>query len=95
MILNELMLAGFRSYPDKKFVFDNRGGFFSGRNGSGKTNVLEAIYLLGFAKSFRTNRMEDLIAWNSPEASIQAIYTDNNGLQNELVVCLDKKKSLS
>ena len=95
MILNELVLAGFRNYTDTKFVFDKRGGFFSGKNGSGKTNVLEAIYLLGFAKSFRTNRMEDLIAWNSAEASIQALYTDDNGLQNEIVLYLDKKKSLS
>jgi DNA replication and repair protein RecF len=34
----------------------------SGRNGQGKTSVLEAVYLLATGYSFRTRRMEDLVA---------------------------------
>ena len=32
-----------------------------GENGSGKTSVLEAIYLLSMGKSFKTNRQKEMI----------------------------------
>jgi len=35
-----------------------------GRNGQGKTSLLEAVYLLSTGRSFRTRRSEDLIDWN-------------------------------
>jgi DNA replication and repair protein RecF len=35
----------------------------TGRNGHGKTSLLEAAYLLGTAHSFRTRRMEELVGW--------------------------------
>jgi DNA replication and repair protein RecF len=35
----------------------------SGKNGQGKSSLLEAVYLLGTGRSFRTRRVEELIAW--------------------------------
>jgi len=35
----------------------------TGRNGHGKTSLLEAAYLLGTAHSFRTRKMEELVGW--------------------------------
>ncbi|MDH3627216.1 MAG: DNA replication and repair protein RecF [Acidobacteriota bacterium] len=35
-----------------------------GRNGQGKTSLLEAVYLLGTARSFRSRRIEELIPWD-------------------------------
>jgi len=36
----------------------------AGRNGQGKTSVLEATYLLATGRSFRTRTMEELVSWN-------------------------------
>ena len=35
----------------------------TGRNGQGKTSLLEAAYLLGTGRSFRARRLEELVAW--------------------------------
>lgn len=35
----------------------------TGRNGHGKTSLLEAVYLLGTGHSFRTRKMDELIGW--------------------------------
>jgi DNA replication and repair protein RecF len=43
-----------------------------GRNAQGKTNLLEAIYVLATLKSFRMARSVDLIRWGEAEANIEA-----------------------
>lgn len=53
MILSELKLHQFRSYTERDFQFDPKLTIISGPNGSGKTNILEAIYTLGYGHSFR------------------------------------------
>lgn len=92
MYLKELTLTGFRSYRERRFVFERRGAFFHGPNGSGKTNILEAVHHLAFAKSFRTTRSQDVIHWDAPRAEIAALFSDPAGLDSELLLCIDKKK---
>lgn len=92
MVLNELSLTGFRNYGDTRFVFGPEGAFFHGHNGAGKTNILEAVYTLAFARSFRTRKTEDLISWDSEEAVVSAIFTDGTGLGNEITLRIGKKK---
>ena len=46
--------------------------YFIGENGQGKTNVLEALYLLSYGTSFRTRQDRDLIAWNRKEMAVSA-----------------------
>lgn len=53
MTLSEIALHHFRSYEEARFSFSKRVTIISGPNGSGKTNVLEAIYTLCVGRSFR------------------------------------------
>jgi len=53
MQLSRLHLHQFRSHTDREFQFDSRLTAMIGPNGSGKTNILEAIYTLCNGKSFR------------------------------------------
>lgn len=53
MILTSLHLHQFRSHADAVFEFDPHITAIIGPNGSGKTNILEAIYTLCMGKSFR------------------------------------------
>ena len=57
--LHTISLFQFRNYSHKKLEFAKRITAFCGNNGSGKTNLLEAIYYLSFAKNY-FNRSEVL-----------------------------------
>jgi len=50
--LQQLSLVQFRNYIQKEFVFTDRIVGIVGPNGTGKTNVLDAIYYLSFTKSY-------------------------------------------
>ena len=50
--LKQLSLVQFRNYIQKQFVFSDRIVGIVGPNGTGKTNVLDAVYYLSFTKSY-------------------------------------------
>ena len=52
--LKQISLVQFRNYIQQKFSFTERIIGICGLNGSGKTNLLDAIYYLGFTKSYFT-----------------------------------------
>lgn len=60
-MLKKLTLENFRSYKKNNFEFNEKINLIIGQNGVGKTNVLEAIYLLSNGKSFRTSNFDNLI----------------------------------
>lgn len=72
MQLHALSLSGYRNLTNVEFLPDPDFNILWGLNAQGKTNILEAIYLLGALKSFRTSRTEDLIEQGRSEARIQA-----------------------
>lgn len=51
MHLKKLSLYDFKNYEEAHFAFYNKVNCFLGKNGVGKTNILDAIYYLGFTKS--------------------------------------------
>ena len=52
MYLQKLTLSNFKNYSEAKLSFSDKINCFVGDNGSGKTNILDAIYYLSFAKSY-------------------------------------------
>ncbi len=52
-----------------------------GPNGVGKSNLLEAVELIGSLRSHRSSRDQDLIKWNEDRALIRAIATENEQLE--------------
>ena len=71
MQLTHLTLHNFRNIEKAELQPDRFFNIFYGLNAHGKTNLLEAIYLLGSLKSFRTSRNSDLIRRNFSEARIK------------------------
>lgn len=63
MHLQRLELFRFRNLLEQTIEFPHRLTLILGDNGQGKTSIIEAIYLLAHAKSFRSNRSRDLVSW--------------------------------
>src|SRR5476649_1772389 len=61
MALRRLQVTDFRCLQPTELELDPHFTLISGANASGKTSVLEAIYILGRGRSFRTRRLEHLI----------------------------------
>ncbi len=72
MRINNIVLQNFRNYRNLELEFDNSRNIIVGENAQGKTNLIEAIYMCSFAKSFRTNNSADLVSFDSDYARINA-----------------------
>jgi DNA replication and repair protein RecF len=59
--LRRVQVTDFRCLQSAVLELDSRFTLISGPNASGKTSLLEAIYVLGRGRSFRTRRLEHLI----------------------------------
>ncbi len=64
MRLESIKLQQFRNLNAQTVSFPTRVSLIIGRNGQGKTSLLEAIYLLSQAKSFRESHSQELVNWN-------------------------------
>lgn len=66
MRLTNIKLENFRNYPEYHYEFpaDKEVIVLIGPNGTGKTNLLEAIYMLSLGKSFRSLLQDDLVNWD-------------------------------
>ncbi|MBI4175152.1 DNA replication/repair protein RecF [Candidatus Berkelbacteria bacterium] len=69
LALAELQLSNFRSHRERCVRFEPLT-FFLGPNGVGKTNILEAIWVLATTRSFRTRRESDIITWGETTARL-------------------------
>ena len=56
MFLQKISLSNFKSYEYESFEFSERVNCIVGENGTGKTNLLDAIYFLALTKSSISNQ---------------------------------------
>ena len=78
MRLNSLQLINFRNYDNLHLNFEKNINLLVGKNGQGKTNIVEAIYMLSFGKSFRTNKDKEVIKFGSENLYIGGNYLKNS-----------------
>lgn len=72
MRIDRIALSGFRNYEWETVGFDSGINIISGNNAQGKTNLLEAIFLLSEGRSFRTRFDRELINFKFSSASVLA-----------------------
>lgn len=75
-MLKSLELEDFRNYGRLKLNFTAETGltYLIGDNGQGKTNLLEAIYMLALGKSFRVSDEESLIKWGANFGRVRGVF---------------------
>ncbi len=90
MILTRITMQDFRNLQAAEVAFHPSVNLVVGRNGQGKTNLLEAIYFLATTKSFRTSRMASLFRHGSPSVFVSGVL--RREVEKTLSVGLDDKK---
>src|SRR5699024_11130735 len=95
MYLKNIQVKNFRNYGLEELTFDPNINVIIGENAQGKTNLLEAIYLLAFSNSNRTANDKELIQWNKEFAKITGKLVKENAkpLPIELIYHSQDKKS--
>ena len=86
MIIKSIKLTNFRNHSDYYLDCDQNTSLILGKNGSGKTSVLEAIYISTRGKSFRATDAE-IIKTNTDFYRVELEY--KNGEQ--IIVTFDGK----
>jgi DNA replication and repair protein RecF len=77
MTASTIHLLQYRNYSDTTFPLD-RHTVFLGPNGSGKTNIVEAIRTLSVTKSYRINRDIDAIQWDQNYCRVTLTLAEEN-----------------
>lgn len=73
MKIEKIHLKNYRNISDVLLNVNSNLNIFLGKNGQGKTNILESIYLLGTTSSHRTSSDRELINWNQDKSLIQVL----------------------
>lgn len=97
MPFTEIRLYQFRNIRNQKVPVHYEQVFLVGPNGQGKTNFLEALYVLAYGKSFRSNRDEPLVLRGEKEMSLTAHFRDGaeSRIQDEIFVkYVDRQKEI-
>ncbi len=89
MYLKEIKLINFKNYEQAEISFSKKINCFTGLNGSGKTNLLDAIYYLSFTKSYFNSSDKQNIKDNNDFFVIQGNFELNE--KNENIYCGFKK----
>jgi DNA replication and repair protein RecF len=88
MKLLSLTAQNFRNLVAGETAFHEKANILVGRNGQGKTNLLEAIYFLATTKSFRTTKVGSLFRFDSPSVFVSGVV-ERDGLARTLSVGLE------
>jgi DNA replication and repair protein RecF len=74
MWLSQLALVNFRNFSHVRLDPEPGVLLFCGRNGQGKTNLLESVYVLATTRSPRTSVERELLSWRTPaDADLAAV----------------------
>ncbi|MGG4122088.1 DNA replication/repair protein RecF [Bacillus licheniformis] len=93
MYIQNLTLSSYRNYERLDLQFENKVNVIIGENAQGKTNLMEAIYVLAMAKSHRTSNDKELIRWDEDYAKIEGRVIKKNGsVPIQLVISKKGKK---
>lgn len=70
MRINSLYALNFRKFRSIELQFGEKNLIFGG-NGSGKTTILEALYMLCWGKSFRATRDSEVVRWSESSSYLE------------------------
>ncbi len=85
-MIKSLKLENFRAFEAAELSFSSSSVIVSGDNGQGKSSLLEAIYLLGNLRSFRTTQLKELRRLGSDFFKVQCEVLRNGSWTSRLEI---------
>jgi DNA replication and repair protein RecF len=89
-----LRFYNFRNIEDGTVDVDAPEVFLVGENGQGKTNLIEAVYLLSFGSSFRTRKDEHFLRHGQVEMALEGRFSSGGEESEILIACSGKQKEI-
>ena len=87
MLIQKIRLNDFRNFKSKLLEFSPTTTVILGPNASGKTNILEVLFLLATGKSFRARVEEEMVNYRKDLARVKGrIKTDGEIIDLEIVL---------
>jgi DNA replication and repair protein RecF len=83
--IEKIRLLNFRNFISESVSFDRKINLLTGKNGQGKTNLIEGIYILSMGKSFRTLRDDEMIRFGEENFFSEGTFSKD---EEKLVVSI-------
>ena len=94
MYIEKIKLQNFRNYEQLELDLNKNINIIYGDNAQGKTNILEAIFLSSFGKSFRTKKEKEMIKFNEQSAIVEIFYQKKDR-EGKVKIEIGNKKQIS
>ena len=92
MYIKDLVLHDFRNYEDAEISFSKDINILYGDNAQGKTNIVEAVYMLATTKSHRGSFDKEIISFEREESHISATLVKKD-IEHRIDMHLRKNKN--
>ena len=87
MFVKKLILNNYRNYDELVFEPEKETNLIYGKNGQGKTNIVEAINFFASLRSHRVSKHKDLIKYEKDFANL-TLFFENNDREFEAKITL-------
>ena len=94
MIVKSLGIRNFRNHVLGEYEFGDGLNIITGPNASGKTNIVEAIYYLSLARSFRGVEDADIINHKSEISQVDAVVVEGSIKRNIRILITKRGRSV-
>ncbi|BBM41781.1 DNA replication and repair protein RecF [Leptotrichia wadei] len=92
MYLDQISFNNFRCLVDGKLKFDRYFNLIYGKNGQGKTSLIEAVHFLATGKSFRTKKVKEIRKYNLNRLIVFGKYRHKDLSENAIAIDVNEDK---
>lgn len=85
-----LSVANYRNLSNETIDLLAKEIFFTGENGQGKSNLLEALYYSAYGSSFRTRNDSEIARKGESDFSIRSLFREENGTSHTTAIFFEK-----
>lgn len=93
MWIKNIKIKNFRNYIKEEIKLEKNINIFYGENAQGKTNIIEAIFLCSFGKSFRAKKDLEMIKLNENNSIVEIEY-EKSDREGKIKIELGNKKNI-
>jgi DNA replication and repair protein RecF len=83
--VESIQIRAFRNLEQVDVTFGPRFNVIAGDNGQGKSNLLEAVYVLGTSKSFRASKPGDVVRFETDVASVRGRVVEDDDVRMQSI----------